>query len=60
MATKLKITTSVVGLDLLQKRTLIKLVISSAYSDGENLILNLTGTRESAKMTEFPLGDNCK
>lgn len=47
-------------LDLLQKRTLIKLVISSAYSDGENLILNLTGTRESAKMTEFPLGDNCK
>lgn len=47
-------------LDLLQKRTLIKLLISSAYSDGENLILNLTGTRENAKMTKFPLGDNCK
>lgn len=47
-------------LDLLQKRTLIKLLISSAYSDGENLILNLTGTRKNAKMTRFPLGDNCK
>ena len=47
-------------LDILEKRSLIKLVISSAYSDGENLILNLTGTSESAKMTEFPLGDNCK
>lgn len=47
-------------LDLLQKRSLIKLVISSAYSDGENLILNLTGTRESAKMIKFPLCDNCK
>lgn len=46
-------------LDLLQKRTLIKLIISFAYSDGENSILNLTGKRESAKMTEFPLGDNC-
>lgn len=31
-------------LDILEKRTLIKLLISSAYSDGENLILNLTGT----------------
>ncbi len=47
-------------LDLLQKRTLIKLVVSSAYSDGENLILNLTGTRESDRMTKFPLCDNCK
>lgn len=47
-------------LDLLQKRALIKLIISSLYSDGENLILNLTGTRESTKMTKFPLGDNCK
>ena len=47
-------------LDLLQKRTVIKLLISSAYSDGENLFLNLTGTRESSKLTKFPLGDNCE
>ena len=47
-------------LDLLQKRTVIKLLISSASSDGENLFLNLTGTRESSKLTKFPLGDNCE
>ena len=47
-------------LDLLQKRTVIKLLISSAYSDGKNLFLNLTGTRESSKLTKFPLGDNCE
>ena len=45
-------------LDLMQKRTLIKLLISSAYSDGENLIINLTGTRKASKITKFPLSDN--
>lgn len=47
-------------LDLLSKRTLTKLLIASAYSDGENLIFNLIGTRETIKTIDFPAGDNCK
>ena len=47
-------------LDLLSKRTLVKLLITSAYSDGENLILNLLGTRDTVKNLKFPSGDNSK
>ena len=47
-------------LDLLQKRTIIKLLFSSAYSDGNNLVLNVAGTRESSRITSLPLGDNCE
>lgn len=47
-------------LDLLQKRTIVKLLFSSAYSDGNNLVINVAGTKQSSKVTEFPLGDNCK
>lgn len=47
-------------LDLLSKRTLVKLLITSAYSDGENLILNLLGTRDTVKNLKLPSGDNSK
>lgn len=40
-------------LDLIEKRNLIKLVVESAYSDGDNLIINLVGA-------SHPRGDNCK
>ena len=47
-------------LDLLAKRTIVKLLISSAYSDGEKLILNLVGTRNTLNKIELPTGDNSK
>ena len=40
-------------LDLIEKRNLVKLVVESAYSNGDNLTINLIGA-------DFPSGDNCK
>ena len=40
-------------LDLAEKRNLVKLVIESAYSDGNNLTINLVGTN-------YPQCDSCK
>lgn len=40
-------------LDLIEKRNLVKLVVESAYSDGDNLTINLVGSK-------LPLGDNLK
>lgn len=44
-------------LDLIQKRTLIKLLVSSAYSDGENVYINYIG---SSLGTKCPRGDGSR
>ena len=47
-------------LDLLRKRTLIKLLINSVYSDGEKLFINLVGSRKNVKLIGETLCDNSK
>lgn len=47
-------------MDLFERRTVARLIIRSAYSDGKNLTINLGGTRMSAKSLNIPTSDNCK
>lgn len=47
-------------LDLISKRTLVRLLVSSAYSDGENLVVNLIGTNDTVKEFDFPCGEDSK
>ena len=42
------------SLDLVQKRSLVKLFISSVYSDGKNIRVKLTGSKENSKTIELP------
>ena len=42
------------SLDLVQKRSLVKLFISSVYSDGSNIRIKLTGSKENSKAIELP------
>ena len=42
------------SLDLFQKRSLVKLFISSVYSDGKNIRVKLTGSKENSKTIELP------
>lgn len=42
------------SLDLVQKRSLVKLFISSVYSDGSNIRIKLTGSKENSKTIELP------
>lgn len=47
-------------LDLNTKRNMIKLLVSSITSDGENITINFIGARDIKETTIFPNGDNCK
>lgn len=47
-------------LDLVCKRDLIKLLVSSVYSDGKDIIINLIGTKELDNNSIIPLCDSSK
>lgn len=47
-------------LDILQKRTLIKMLISSVETDGENLIINFVGARNTKDNNLVPLCEDSK
>ena len=69
-------TTSFDNLDLNTKRNMIKLLVSSITSDGEDITINLIGTRtvknedisscactkkqDTLMITNFPTGEHCK
>ena len=46
-------------LDLNTKRNMIKLLVSSITTDGEDITINFIGSR-NIKNNNFPTGDNCK
>lgn len=46
-------------LDLNTKRNMIKLLVSSITTDGEDITINFIGSR-NIKNENFPTGDNCK
>lgn len=48
------------NLDILQKRTLIKMLISSVETNGEDLIINFVGSRNTEDTSLVPLGEDCK
>lgn len=47
------------NLDLKLKRTLLKIIVSSVTTDGNNLTINLVGDRQ-IDANSIPMGDNCK
>ena len=46
-------------LDLNTKRNMIKMLVSSITTDGEDITINFIGSRD-VKNATFPTGDNCK
>ena len=48
------------SLDLITKRNLIRVIVSSVESDGENLELNLIGVRKDSVRDNVPLCENSK
>lgn len=51
--------TSFDSLDLNTKRNMIKLLVSSITTDGEDITMNFLGAR-NVKGSDFPTGDHCK
>lgn len=47
-------------LDLNTKRNMIKMLVSSITTDGEDITINFIGSRNIKKKDNFPTGDNCK
>lgn len=47
-------------LDLMQKRNLLRLLISSIETDGETLVINLVGARNLKNNSSIPLGEYSK